>query len=259
MTSRVFLLVAGLGILLGGCQVRDDDPYAVRERQLEARVDRLDQVFNKNQSLQGISQRIDEEQQQIQQLRGEVEVLQHDTELDKKQQRDLYQDLDKRLQRLEMGLSGNASAPGDGAAEAPAPGTAQPAVSTGGADDAAYQKSFNLLKQGRFNDAIKGFKAFMKQYPKSSLASNAGFWTGEAYYQMSDFDTALATFRKVLKDYPQSNKVPDATLKVGLCQYELQQWQSARQTLTSVVQNFPNTSAASQASQRLQRMQDEGH
>ena len=258
MKSLGLLLVAGLGTLLVGCQVRDDDPYAVRERQLEARVDRLDQVF-KNQTLQGLSQRIDEQQQQIQQLRGEVEVLEHDSELDKKQQRDLYQDLDKRLQRLEMGMGGGTG--GGDASVAPAAATdlATVPASTGGADDAAYQKSFNLLKQGRFNDAIKGFKTFLKQYPHSTLASNAEFWTAEAYYQTSDFDTALATFKKVLKDYPKSSKVPDATLKVGLCQYELQQWQSARQTLTSVVQNFPNTSAASQATQRLQRMQDEGH
>jgi tol-pal system protein YbgF len=258
MMPRGLLLVAGLGILLSGCQVRDDDPYAVRERQLEARVDRVDQVF-KNQTLQGLSQRIDEQQQQIQQLRGEVEVLEHDTELDKKQQRDLYQDLDKRLQRLEMGMGGGAGGGDASAAPAAATGPAAATAPTGGADDAAYQKSFNLLKQGRFSDAIKGFKAFLKQYPQSSLASNAEFWTGEAYYQTSDFDTALATFKKVLKDYPKSNKAPDATLKVGLCQYELQQWQSARQTLTSVVQNFPNTSAAGQATQRLQRMQDEGH
>ncbi|HLW74595.1 MAG TPA: tol-pal system protein YbgF [Gammaproteobacteria bacterium] len=258
MISRHLLFIAGLGTLLAGCQVRDDDPYAVRERQLEARVDRVDQVF-KNQTLEGLSQRIDEQQQQIQQLRGEVEVLEHDSELDKKQQRDLYQDLDKRLQRLEMGMSGSA-APAAGTVEAPASTTGQAASApAGGADEEAYQKSFNLLKQGRFSDAVKGFKTFLKKYPQSSLASNAEFWTGEAYYQTSDFDSALVTFRKVLKNYPKSNKVPDATLKVGLCQYELQQWQSARQTLTSVVQNFPNTSAASQAAQRLQRMQDEGH
>lgn len=256
MIARRLSLVVGLGILLAGCQVRDDDPYAVRVRQLEAQVDRLNQVF-KNQSLEGLSQRIDGLQDQLQQLRGEVEVLQHDTELNKKQQRDLYQDIDKRLQKLEMGLSA-ASAPPAVTLQAP-PATTAAATPGGGADDAAYQKSFNLLKQGRFSDAIKGFKAFEKQFPQSSLASNAQFWTGEAYYQMSDFETALAAFKKVLKEYPKSNKVPDATLKIGLCQYELQQWQSARQTLTSVVQNFPNTSAANQATQRLQRMQDEGH
>ena len=47
------------------------------------------------------------------------------------------------------------------------------------------------------------------------------FWTGEAYYQISDFDTALASFKKMVKEYPKSNKVADATLKIGYCQYEL--------------------------------------
>ena len=104
--------LAGLSSLVAGCQVRDDDPYAVRERQLEARVDRLDQVFSKNQSLQGLSQRIDDLQDQLNKVRGDVEVLEHGQDLSQKQQRDLYQDLDKRLQKLEMGLGGGSAAPG---------------------------------------------------------------------------------------------------------------------------------------------------
>ena len=248
---RLTLLPVTLLVLLAGCTVRDDDPYAVRQRELEARVNQIDQVF-KNQSLQGISQRIDEQQDQIQKLRGDVELLEHNQDLSTKQQRDLYQDLDKRLQKLEMGL---------GAAAAPAAASAVPVAAPvgGGADEAAYQKDFNLLKDGRFADAIKGYNSFLKQYPTSPLASNAVFWTGEAYYQMSDFDSALASFKKVVKDYPGSAKVSDAMLKIGYCQYEQQQWKSARQTLNSVVQNYPNTSAASLATQRLQRMQDEGH
>ena len=249
---RLALLSLALTCLLAGCTVRDDDPYAVRQRELEARVNQLDQVF-KNQSLQGMSQRIDGMQEQLDKLRGDVEVLEHSEDLDKKQQRDLYQDLDKRLQKLELGL---------GAGAAPAAASTAPAAmmpSTGGADEAAYQQDFNLLKDGRFADSIKGYKTFLKQYPTSPLASNAVFWTGEAYYQMSDFDSALASFKKVVKDYPSSAKVSDAMLKIGYCQYEQQQWKSARQTLNSVVQNYPNTSAASLAAQRLQRMQDEGH
>src|ERR1700749_2888682 len=108
--SRLLCIAVALGTLLAGCQVRDDDPYAQRQRELEARVDRLDQLF-KNQSLEGLSQRIDTLQEQVKQLQGEVEVLEHDNDLDKKQQRDLYQDLDKRLQKLEMGLSAAQPAP----------------------------------------------------------------------------------------------------------------------------------------------------
>ena len=255
---RYLIIAAGLGTLLAGCQVRDDDPYAVRQRELEARVDRLDQLF-KNQSLEGLSQRIDGLQEQVKRLQGEVEVLEHDDDLNKKQQRDLYQDLDKRLQKLEMGLSNSAQpAPAPVTMEAP-PATTAAATPGGGMDDAVYQKDFNLLKQGRFADAIKGFRAFQKQYPDSALQPNAVFWTGEAYYQTGDFETALGTFKKMIKRYPKSNKVPDASLKVGYCQYELGQYSAAKQTLNTVVKDYPGSSAAGLAQQRLQRMQDEGH
>ena len=254
---RLCILAAGLGTLLAGCQVKDDDPYAVRQRELEARVDRLDQLF-KNQSLEGLSQRIDTLQEQVKQLQGEVEVLEHDGDLSKKQQRDLYQDLDKRLQKLETSLTAPQAAPAPATLEAP-PATTAAATPGGGVDDAVYQKDFNLLKQGRFSEAIKGFKSFQKQYPDSTLQPNAVFWTGEAYYQTGDFQTALATFKKLVKEYPKSNKVADASLKVGYCQYELQQWSAAKQTLSKVVQDFPNSSAAGLAQQRLQRIQDEGH
>jgi tol-pal system protein YbgF len=220
-------------------------------------VDRLDQLF-KNQSLEGLSQRIDGLQEQVKQLQGEVEVLEHDDDLSKKQQRDLYQDLDKRLQKLETNLAAPQAAPAPATLEAP-PATTAAATPGGGVDDAVYQKDFNLLKQGRFAEAIKGFKAFQKQYPDSALQPNAVFWTGEAYYQTGDFQTALATFKKLVKEYPKSNKVADATLKVGYCQYELQQWSVAKQTLNGVVKDFPNSSAAGLAQQRLQRIQDEGH
>src|SRR5690348_17815498 len=245
---RLCILAAGLGTLLAGCQVKDDDPYAVRQRELEARVDRLDQLF-KNQSLEGLSQRIDTLQEQVKQLQGEVEVLEHDDDLNKKQQRDLYQDLDKRLQKLEQGLSAAQAAPVPDTAEEAPPATTAAATPGGGVDDAVYQKDFNLLKQGRFTEAIKGFKSFQRQYPDLALQPNAAFWTGEAYYQTGDFQTALTTFKKLVKAYPKSNKVADATLKVGYCQYELQQWSEAKKTLNAVVKDFPNTSAAGLAQQ----------
>ena len=253
---RLCLLAAGLGTLLAGCQVRDDDPYAQRQRELEQRVDNLTKL-SANQGL-GLAQRVDALQDQVKQLQGEVEVLEHDADLSKKQQRDLYQDLDKRLQKLETSLSTPQAAPAPATLEAP-PATTAAATPGGGVDDAVYQKDFNLLKQGRFAEAIKGFKSFQKQYPDSALQPNAVFWTGEAYYQTGDFQTALTTFKKLIKEFPKSSKVADASLKVGYCQYELQQWSEAKKTLNSVVKDFPNTSAAGLAQQRLQRMQDEGH
>jgi tol-pal system protein YbgF len=254
-------LAAGLPVLLTGCSttVKPDDPVYIRQQQLETRVDRLDQIFN-NQSLVNLSQNVDGLQQQLNELRGDIQVLQHDQQLTIKQQRDLYTDLDKRLQKLELGLNSAASSAAANGAQNPAPaaGSASGAAVADG-DQAAYQQNFSLLKQGRYEDAIKGFTNFIQQYPQSPLVPNAEFWMGESHYQMSDFTGALVNYQAVRQGYPNSNKAPDALLKIGYSQYEMQKYADARKTLENVVKQYPGTSVANLAKQRLQRMRKEGH
>lgn len=250
----LFILpAAGLITLLAGCamQVRPDDPYAIRQQQLEARVDRLDQLF-KNQSLTSMSQRIDDLQDQLRQLRGDVETLEHNVDLSKKQQRDLYLDLDRRLQKLELGTGSAQAGTGN-------PQAASQSTAGSGDEQSAYQKNFNLVKQGRYDDAIAGFTSFIQQYPQSSLVPNAEFWMGESHYQQSDFQGALINYKAVVQNYPDSSKAPDAMLKMGYAQYEMKDWKAARKTLDAVISKYPGSRSAGFAKQRLQRMKKEGH
>ncbi len=252
------LLAAGLPALLAGCSttVRPDDPVYIRQQQLEARVDRLDQVFN-NQSLVNLSQNLDNLQGQVNELRGDVQVLQHDQQLTKKQQRDLYSDLDKRLQKLELRMNSVTPSASGAGSMTTAPVTGASAGTDG--DQAAYQQNFNLLKQGRYEDAINGFTNFIQQFPQSPLVPNAEFWMGEAHYQMSDFQGALVNYRAVVQGYPNSGKAQDAMLKIGYSQYEMQQYKAARKTLTGVIKQYPGTNVANLAKQRLERMRKAGH
>ncbi len=254
-------LAAILPALLTGCSttVKPDDPVYIRQQQLEARVDRLDQIFN-NQSLVNLSQNVDSLQQQLNELRGDIQVLQHDQQLTVKQQRDLYSDLDKRLQKLELSLNTASGTAAKNSAVSSAPSASSSGgMAMAGGDQAAYQQNFNLLKQGRYEDAINGFTNFIQQYPQSPLVPNAEFWMGEAHYQMSDFPGALVNYQAVRQGYPDSNKAPDALLKIGYSQYEMQKYADARKTLESVIKQYPGTSVANLAKQRLQRMHKEGH
>lgn len=259
------LTLIGLGILAAGCMtVRPDDPVYIQQQQilthqqqLQTQVSRLNQVFN-NQSLVNLSQNQESLQQQLDELRGDIQVLQHNQQLSIKQQRDLYSDLDKRLQKLELGLNPAAPTATGGETAAPATSTSAGAVTAGG-DQAAYQQNFNLLKQGRYQDAINGFTNFIQHYPQSPLVPNAEFWMGEAHYQMSDFQGALVNYQAVVQGYPDSNKAPDALLKLGYSQYELGKFSAARKTLESVIQQYPKNNVAKLARQRLDRMRKEGH
>jgi tol-pal system protein YbgF len=131
------------------------------------------------------------------------------------------------------------------------------AVDTGG-EQAAYRAASDLLRMGRYEDAIAGFQGQLQTYPGGPLADNAQYWIGEAYYVTRQFDRALAEFQRVVSEYPQSPKAADALLKVGYIQYERREFAAARQTLTNLKATWPNSPAARLADNRLSRMKEEG-
>ena len=257
---------------------------------LEARVSKLERVLD-GQALADLLTRIQRLQQDVQKLRGDLEVQGNDINGIKQRQRDLYLDIDRRLQQLEAAAAsaakagpqqqstagvpvptpGVAAAPG---ATVPSPGvnptmpataSAPPAMGAAppppnpGQEQAAYDKAFNLLKNGHYDDAIAGFKGVLSNFPGGQLADNAQYWIGEADFAERRFQEAGNEFGKVINNYPQSPKVPDAMLKLGFSYYELGDWSKARTTLEQLKGRYPQSTAAQLADRRLQKMKAEGH
>lgn len=250
------------------------DTLDVRVAKLEKQLSggTLLELLNRVEQLQGESLR----------LRGEVETLTHQLETLKKQQKDLYQDLDQRL-RAVAAVPPPAPAPAaapaetpDAAAQSPS-GDASQAVAPAAppkpaappappppppettARQNAYQKAFNILKEGKYADAIKEFKAFLVAYPKGEYVDNAMYWLAEAHYVNRDFPSSREAFRKLVRDFPQGAKVPDALLKLGYIDYDTGQWMSARENFNEVLKRYPDSSAAKMAEKRLAKMKQEGH
>ncbi|MDB6044212.1 MAG: hypothetical protein JWM63_2763 [Gammaproteobacteria bacterium] len=239
--------VALVTVVAAGCASTpaENDPVQMKLNDIDARMARIEHVIS-NQSLVDLAQHLDAVQADVRQLRGRIEVLENGTETTRKQQRDLYSDLDKRLTALGGG------APGSAGAAAPAPTPPAPAASS--VEQTVYAQAFDSLKAGSYSIAITGFKDFLATYPASPLAENAQYWLGEAYYVNRDYDAASGAFRNVLQKWPDSRKAPDALLKLGYTQYELKKVSEARTTLTEVGQKYPNSDAAKLANERLQRL-----
>ena len=121
-------------------------------------------------------------------------------------------------------------------------------------EQAVYSQAFSALKASSYSVAITGFKDFLSTYPASSLAENAQYWLGEAYYVTRSYDDAGTAFRTVLQKYPQSRKAPDAMLKLGFTQYEQKRYADSRKTLEEVAQKYPDSDAAHLATERLKRI-----
>jgi tol-pal system protein YbgF len=229
---------------------------------LEQRVERLERIVSGPGMVDMLSQ-IQALQQQIQQLTGRQDELQHKLDNLQRHQRDLYLDIDQRLRRLEL----KSVAPGSaGVAPSPAtPATPSPGASGVGVGAATlqvqsdYESALGLLRAGKYPQADQAFRAFLKAHPDSAYADNAEYWLGETNYVTRNFEPALQAFQAVVRRYSRSPKVPDALLKIGYIQYEQKHWKEARKTLTEVIARYPNSAAARLAEQRRQRMKVEGH
>jgi tol-pal system protein YbgF len=241
---------------------------------LMQRIERLERMAGSErpESQADLVMRLQELRLEVSRLRGQVELQAHRLKQMEQRQRELYLDVDRRLAELAQGRAGTPpQPPADvpepppspvAAADAAAPAEPPPAPRLPPGDPAqegaAYDAAFDLLKDGRYEEATRAFRDFLGRYPGGRFADNAQYWLGETAYVNRDFDTALAEFRRVVDAHPSSPKVADALLKIGYIQYEQQQWPQARETLERVAEEYPDATAAQLARQRLRRMGSEG-
>src|ERR1700722_5447018 len=92
------LSAALLVVLLAGCSLTrsGEDPVQERLNDLDKRLTKLERVMS-NQSLLEMAQNQDALQAEVRTLRGQVDELQNSAEAMRKQQRDLYGDLERRM------------------------------------------------------------------------------------------------------------------------------------------------------------------
>lgn len=252
-----------------------DNPMAGMS--LQDRVQRLERATN-SQALIDMLKRVEELQVEVQNLRSQVEEQTNSLDGVKNRQRDIYVDIDRRLQHLESGAGSPAAAattdmsagavapavaapsgaPTGGVASTPAP-DAGPTIVDGMTPRQAYEKAFDLLRKANYEQSITEFQRFLRNFPQSEFAGNAQYWLGEANYQMKRFDQAIVEFKKAISAYPNGPKVADAYLKLGYTYYQLGKWAEARHNLNEAKSRFGGTSAARLAEQQLNRMVQEGH
>jgi tol-pal system protein YbgF len=222
-------------------------------------------------------------QDEVRSLRGQIEEQAIQIETLQRHQRDLYLDLDQRINELGKMTHIISGAPSQQPATEFIPpeedvpevreqsdisstvtGVATPratdtSVATPEAEQAAYESALQALQGLRFANATQGFLDFLAAHPDSEYADNAQYWLGESYYGTHNFELALEAFEGLLSRFPDSPKVADGLLKIGYTHYELKQWEEARAALTQVQEQYPNTTLARLAESRLRSMRLEGH
>jgi tol-pal system protein YbgF len=251
-------LVTALG---AGCATTrpEDDPMQVKLNDLDARVARIERIVS-NQSLVDLAQHLDQVQSDVRQLRGRIEELEYNNEATKKQQRDLYNDLDKRISALGHGggASGGVGAGGggaggtsgggfDGSAAASggagaAGGSAAPSGGTGAGSGSGSASSGGSTAPGGLADASGSGANSEEQtvYAQSFDALKAG-----------SYSVAITGFKSFLSSYPSSPLAENAQYWLGEAYYVTRDFDSATGAFRNVLQKYPSSRKAPDALLKL--------
>lgn len=255
----VVLVTAALGV---GCATTrpEDDPVQVKLNDLDARVARIERIIS-NQSLVDLAQHLDQVQNDVRQLRGRIEELEYSNESTKKQQRDLYNDLDKRISALGRGggASGGTSSGGGFDGSAGAPGGAGAAGGSAAASGGAGAAGGTAAASG---GAGSGSASGGNSVPAGSGladAGNSGANSEEQTVYAQSFDAlkagsysvAITGFKDFLSSYPSSPLAENAQYWLGEAYYVTRDFDSATGAFRNVLQKYPNARKAPDALLKL--------
>jgi len=210
---------------------------------------------------------VGELQDELRQLRGEVEELNYNLERLKQDQKQRYLDLDRRIVSLstpppvsdetqassavnQLVQTNGASAPVGGATAAEQAIVIQepydPEI-----EKAAYKAAFGLIRERQYDASIEALLAFLTDFPQGLLVGNAHYWLGEVYMVQGDASLAAQSFEYVIREFPDHRKIPDALYKAGVAYQNVGDITKANQLLQRVLQEHPDSSAARLAHERV--------
>jgi len=193
-------------------------------------------------------------QQEVSQMRGQVEELTFKLRQMQQNQKDRYLDLDRRISNLNEQAAQVAQKPVQPTPIQPhtntttsaAEVTAKPVVAQidQAQHQADYKAAFNLIRSKEYQSAITALQSFVTQYPQGPLTGNAHYWLGEVHMVERQTEAAIEQFTLVTSTFPDHRKVPDAMYKAGRAWLKLGDKVKGERLLDQVIRLYPDSSAA---------------
>ncbi|MGB0937716.1 MAG: tol-pal system protein YbgF [Colwellia sp.] len=206
------------------------------------------QLASTQRSQVNLQRQLDELQIEMNELRGLSEQHAHQLGQVLERQRELYLELDRRVN--EALKEGNRAASNQ---------QVQPLTqdySNNLTENEAYDKALNLvLKEKRYEQAIPEFRAFNKNFPDSSYAANAHYWLGQLLFNKQELVEADKEFSLVVNRFKASSKRPDAMLKLAISAEKQNKNTDAIALYKQLIKEYPSSNSAHFAKPRLSSLE----
>lgn len=260
MTARTLpILSTALVVALFAAPSAAQAPVAnVAGGSLEQRLDTLERLIEARNSAQmNLLNQVNQLQDEVLELRGISEEHSYQLEQLLQRQRELYQEIDRRLAAASATPQPSTSTSTSMPAAAGGAGT-QPTsseYSSNLSENDAYDRAIKLvLEDKRYEAAIPAFNDFIQRFPNSTYTPNAHYWLGQLYFSEAKYAEAKKQFETVVNQYPDSNKRADCMLKLGAIAQQAGETQTARTFYQKIVSEYASSTEANLAKQRLAEM-----
>ncbi|GDX54558.1 hypothetical protein LBMAG28_10320 [Methylophilaceae bacterium] len=217
----------------------------IKETELEARIVNLEAVI-KSGSLNDMLNQIELMKQEVSKLRGDMETIRHLNATVEQRQKDLYQDLDVRLRRIEEKSTAGSLPTPNKVAETPlTPEIKAPS------DQEVYDQANALLDGLKNKEAFQAFTDFIKQFPNSALLPDAKYALANAQFNLKNYKATIGTYQKLLDQHPDFAKNPEALLGLANAQIQLALIPEAKKSLKDLIKKYPKSDVIQNAQKRL--------
>jgi tol-pal system protein YbgF len=193
--------------------------------------------------------KLDDIDQTVRSMTGQIEVLGHDLEEAKKTVAATHDQtvvMADRLDKLEKQVESLAAPPPPPPAAdtaPPADASVDAAPAAGGAA-ATYSHAHQLMMNGEYPAAADAYQSFIDTYPSSPTVPAAHYWLGSIKYTQGDFNAAATNMIGAIRGFPQTSWAPDAMVKLSQALIQINKPTDACGTLVEFARHYPKASPA---------------
>ena len=272
--TPVIMALPVLGLLCTPLAQAAEAPARAKKPPLEARVAKLERLLQ-SQGLVDLLDQVDALQTELQRLRGDIEFQTHTLEQIKKRQRELYLDLDRRIQRLEAAPVADTAASAPALAPSAAPGPtdnpplqvmeplqqAQPAAQQAGTTlqrestpPATTAQAPSVPEPEGASPATAPAAGSGPAVPAPAVdtaAAEAAYKKAFTLLKDGHYEQAITAFQAYLRDYPGSSYAGNAQYWLGEAHYVQRQFDAAIVEYRKLIQNYPQSRKLSHAQLKI--------
>lgn len=103
-----------------------------------------------------------------------------------------------------------------------------------------YEVALGYYRDKQYENAEKGFTAFIQKNPKSKRVPEATFYLGESFDQRGRNREAAEQYLKISTDYAGSSRAPDAMLRLGISLKAIGAKEQACAAFSEINKKYPN-------------------